>query len=573
MAESGMLASNAPKPSRLRIGRRYRANRLDGPYDAILVGSGIGSLTTAALLSAAGKKVLVLEQHYTAGGFTHAYDRNGYEWDVGVHYIGDVGGHPTMTRRLFDFLSAGDLHWAPMDETYDRICIGEQQYDLRAGPENFKRELLQRFPGEEKTLDQYFGRIAAVGKAMPLLTMEKLLPRWCAPALSLLKKWRLPSYLNRTTYEVLRELTDNEELIAVLTGQWGDNGMTPKTSSFIIHALIAKHYMYGGFYPVGGASRIAETIIPQIQKSGGEVFTYARVETILLDGDRARGVRMADGTEILAPVVVSGAGVLNTFERLLPHSATEAAGYDRQLQDVEPSMAHLCLYIGLQKTADELGLPKTNYWLYPSVDYEGDVDKFLADSDAEIPLVYISFPSAKDPSFNTRYPGRATIEIVAPGRYEWFEGWKDRPWGKRGDDYEALKEAFSQRLLEHLYRHFPQLRGQVDYCELSTPLSTAWFCEYSRGEIYGLDHDPKRFRQGWLRPKTRIKGLYLTGQDIMSCGVAGAMYGGVLAAQSILGWRRGLPLLRRVFGGAPGGKAVSDDGTGISAPIQSSETS
>jgi phytoene dehydrogenase-like protein len=126
---------SAPGPSRLRIGTRYRASRLQGPYDAIVIGSGIGGLTSAAMLSAAGKKVLVLEQHYTAGGFTHAYDRNGYEWDVGVHYIGDVGGHPTITRKLFDFVSGGNLHWAPMDSTYDRICIGEEQFDLRAGRE------------------------------------------------------------------------------------------------------------------------------------------------------------------------------------------------------------------------------------------------------------------------------------------------------------------------------------------------------------------------------------------------------------------------------------------------------
>lgn len=538
---------SAPKPSRLRIGRRYRANRLDGRYDTIVIGSGIGGLTTAALLSAAGKKVLVLEQHYTAGGFTHAYDRNGYEWDVGVHYIGDVGEHPTMTRQLFDFLSAGTLQWAPMDDTYDRICLGDEQFDLRAGRQAFVDELVRSFPDERGVIEQYLERVDAVGRAMPLITLEKLLPSWCTRFTRLWKKLRWPAYLNKTTYEVLRELTDNEKLIAVLTGQWGDNGMTPKTGSFIIHALIAKHYLYGGYYPVGGASKIAETIIPQIQSSGGEVFTYAEVETILLDGNRARGVRMADGTEIEAPLVVSGAGVFNTFEKLLPQSASEYAGYFRDLDTVNPSMAHVCLYIGLQRTAEELGLPKTNYWLYPSADYESDTRRFLEDRDSQIPLVYISFPSAKDPSFTRRYPGRATIEIVAPGKYEWFAQWHEQPWGKRGEDYDALKQQFSERLLEHLYKHFPQLRGQIDYCELSTPLSTDYFCRYSRGEIYGLDHDPNRFTQTWLRPKTRIGGLYLTGQDIMSCGVAGAMFAGVATAQSILGWRRGLPLLRRIF--------------------------
>lgn len=567
MSASIEVKDSSPKPSRLRIGRRYRASRLDGPYDAIVVGSGIGGLTTAALLSAAGQKVLVLEQHYTAGGFTHAYDRNGYEWDVGVHYIGDVGRHPTMTRKLFDFVSGGQLQWAPMDPVYDRIFLGDEHYDLVAGRDEFVAEMSRRFPDERQVIENYLERVMAVAKAMPLITLQKLLPGWCTPCLNLYKKLRFPDYLNKTTYEVLRELTDNEQLIAVLTGQWGDNGMTPKTGSFIIHALIAKHYLYGGYYPVGGASRIAETIIPQIQKTGGEVFTYANVETLLLDGKKVTGVRMSDGTEIHAPAVISNAGVFNTFEKLLPESAAYSAGYLRQLRQVTPSMSHQCLYIGLKQTAQELGLPKTNYWLYPSGNYEADTEAFVRDPQAEIPLVYISFPSAKDPSFNQRYPGRATIELVAPAPYEWFAQWKNETWGKRGDDYEALKQQFSERLLEHLYRHFPQLRGQIDYCELSTPLSTRYFCAYRRGEIYGLNHDPSRFEQDWLRPKTRIKGLYLTGQDIMSCGVAGAMFAGVLCAQSLLGWRKGTALLRKVFTGAPEKPAAASERT--AAPLAS----
>ena len=73
-----------------RVGKRYRAKRADDHYDVIVIGSGIGGLANAALLSRLGRRVCVLEQHYTAGGFTHTYERNGYEWDVGVHYIGEV---------------------------------------------------------------------------------------------------------------------------------------------------------------------------------------------------------------------------------------------------------------------------------------------------------------------------------------------------------------------------------------------------------------------------------------------------------------------------------------------------
>ena len=85
-------------PSTLRIGYRYRPGRLAPDYDALVIGSGMGGLTTAALLSELGWKVCVLEQHYTAGGFTHSYERGGYEWDVGVHYIGEVGA-ATLDRK------------------------------------------------------------------------------------------------------------------------------------------------------------------------------------------------------------------------------------------------------------------------------------------------------------------------------------------------------------------------------------------------------------------------------------------------------------------------------------------
>jgi all-trans-retinol 13,14-reductase len=137
---------------------------------------------------------------------------------------------------------------------------------------------------------------------------------------------------------------------------------------------------------------------------------------------------------------------------------------------------------------------------------------------------------------------------VAPVPYEIFAPWAGTTWGKRGDDYEALKQSYGERLLEHLYERMPQLRGRIDYWEISTPLSMQWFCGYGRGELYGLDHDPERLRQGWLRPRTRVPGLWLTGQDVMSCGVSGAMMGGMASAVAVAGMRKMGPVLKSVFG-------------------------
>jgi all-trans-retinol 13,14-reductase len=518
------------KPSTLRIGKRYRSTRVDERYDAIVIGSGIGGMTSAALLSKAGKKVLVLEQHYTAGGYTHSYSRNGYEWDVGVHYIGEMGNPKSQMRRVFDFITDGNLKWAPLDSNYDRLHFGQDVYDLNAGREAFKNGLLAHFPEESKAIDRYLKMLDAVTRYMPLKVMDKLLPSVLSNPYKLLKRFGLPEYFNKTTFEVLSELTSNPKLIAVLTGQWGDCGLPPKQSSFLIHALIARHYLEGAYYPEGGAWKIADSIIPVIQQSGGDLLTYANVKKIVIQKGRAIGVEMSDGYVIRADKIISGAGVMNTFNELLPAQLSETQDYRGKLGSVQSSMAHLGMYIGLKGSSEALKLPKTNFWIFPDYDADGNLEAFEKDKTQDLPAVYISFPSAKDPEWQRKNPDKSTIEIVAPCPYEWFAKWEDKPWGKRGADYEALKDMFTERMLEVLYEKMPQLKGKIDYHETSTPLSTNFFCAYKKGELYGLSHDPDRFEQSWLRPETKIPG-------VLSCGIGGAMMAGVMTSVSVLGWR------------------------------------
>jgi len=532
----------APSPSHLRIGKRYRATRVDEHYDAIIIGSGPGGLVNAACLAKMGWKVAVLEQHYTAGGFTHAYGRNGYEWDVGVHYIGDMGRDNSAGRRLFDFVTDSQLKWSDMGTPYDTVFLGDDVFEFPKGEKELIKALVARFPEEEAGIGEYFQLLRRVSHAMRPFAMSKVLPDILSKPLAWWQKKSLPPEMFQPTQVVLDKLIKSKKLKAILTTQWGDSGLTPKESSFIIHANIARHYLNGGYYPVGGASKIAETHLPVIQKAGGEVFTYARVESIVIEQNRATGVKMADGHIIKSNTVISGVGVPLTFEKLLPETVAKQLGYEQKSKNIQPSMAHFSVYLGLNKTAQELKLPKTNFWIYLDEHHDENVQVFLDDPKKDIPLVYISFPSAKDPSWDERYPGKATIEIVAPAAYEWFEKWKDETWGNRGDDYDAIKQAWLDRLLKVLYKKLPQVEQHIDYCELATPLSTQFFCEYSKGEIYGLDHTPKRFEQRWLKPQTAIKGFYLTGQDILTCGVVGAAMGGMITAVSVLGLRKGKQL-------------------------------
>ena len=510
--------------------------QLEETYDTIVIGSGMGGLATAAILSKQGQKVLVLERHYTAGGFTHTFKRKGYEWDVGIHYIGEMQRENSILKKLFDYVSDGELKWADMGKVYDRIVIGDQQYDLVKGVKNFKTQLISYFPEEEQVIHKYVDLVFKAVKTGKNFYISKAMSSFSNALIGKFMKGPLYKFSDKTTYEVLRSLTDNETLIKVLTAQYGDYGLPPKQSSFYMHASLVRHYFNGGSFPVGGSSQIVKTIDPVIAASGGTILISAEVEEIVIEKNTAIGVRMKDGEIIRSKNVVSNAGISTTYNKLLPAATIKKHGLDKQLQKVAPSGAHLSLYIGLEGSPEELELPKTNYWIFPAEgDHDTCIQKYLEDLTQPFPVVYISFPSAKDPDWSNSYPGKSTIDIITLVPYEVFEKWSDKSWMKRGEEYEAFKEQFAQRLLKELYKQLPKLEGKINYYELSTPLTTAHFVNYEKGEIYGLDHSPTRFRQSFLKPKTPIKNFYLTGQDIVTAGVGGALFSGVLTSMAISG--------------------------------------
>ncbi|MGH8529380.1 MAG: phytoene desaturase family protein [Nevskiales bacterium] len=521
-----------------RIGRRYRTGRAEAKYDVIVIGSGIGGLTNAALLAKLGKKVCVLEQHYTAGGFTHSYERNGYEWDVGVHYIGEVHKEHAPLRRVFDVITDGQLKWAPMDRVYDRIITGGKTVDFVTGREEFKAELKKHFPQEALAIDRYVKLVDKVAGAAQSFFSAPAMPPRLGRIYNRLRKWLVPKECFMTVRQVLEKLTRNQELIGVLTGQWGDYGMVPAEASFLMHATVAKHYFGGGNYPVGGSWKMAEHITAVIRAADGEVFTYARVKQILVEKGRASGVLLDNGDRLLADEVVSSVGARLTYGQLLPEELQRKHGYEEKLKTVKPSGATLTLFLGFKGSARDLKLPRTNLWVYPTPQHEQNVERYLKNPDSEFPLIYISFPSAKDPEWDRHYPNKSTVQVITLAPYEWFEQWRGSTWNQRGAEYEVFKEKLTERLLVELYKQMPQLWEALDYSELATPLSTEWFHLYDRGEIYGLDHNLQRFQQNWLHPVTPVKGLYLTGQDVVTAGVGGALMGGVLTTAAMLGGRQ-----------------------------------
>ncbi|HET8734866.1 MAG TPA: NAD(P)/FAD-dependent oxidoreductase [Anaeromyxobacteraceae bacterium] len=497
----------------------------------MVVGSGIGGLSTAAILARRrGLRVLVLERHYTAGGFTHTFERAGFEWDVGVHYVGRMTGKRTGMRRIFDYVTRGQLDWAPMPDVYDRIVVGDRTFDLVAGEDRFVDGLSAAFPAERKGIQRYVAQVKACSRAVGPYFAAKVLPPRVGSLLGGLLRRGFLRHARRTTGDVIASHVRDPVLRAVLAGQCGDYGLPPGLSSFGNHALVADHYLHGAAYPVGGSSRIAATIAPVIEEAGGHVATSADVEQVLVEDGRAVGVRVAGGQVVRAPVVVSDAGWALTVNRLVPR---EWRTRFPALAGVGPSAAHLSLYVGLDAPAAALGLTGTNRWIYRDADLDGAFARFGTDLDAPFPVVYLSFASAKDPTFLERFPGKATLEAVTMGPYAPFARFEDSRWGHRGADYDELKEGLRRRLLDVVEAHVPSVRGHVEVAELSTPLSTRHFAGHPWGEIYGLECTPRRFEAD-IPIRTPLPGLFLTGADAATSGLTGALAGGALCASAIL---------------------------------------
>ncbi len=440
-------------------------------YDVIVIGSGIGGLSAAtALARIFQRRVLVLEQHSKPGGFTHQFQRKGlFRWDVGVHYVGEME-EGSQTRAVLDWLSGGKLEWSRLPYRFDRYHYPGFTWTQPADPALFQRELEELFPGEKRAIRDYFRHIRRSSIGATVLSMGDLLPSPVRRLLLLLLRplFRL-SFLS--TQQYLDRHFVSSRLKSLLVSQWGDYGLPPSRSSFGIHSLIVRHYLRGGWYPAGGGSRIAETVIATLERAGGTLLTKQRVEEILVERGRAVGVRTMNPREpetapreFRAPVVISDAGAHKTLLQLVPESVPLRSR--RKVRSFPLSHSYVNLFIGFKRSPEELGFRGENHWIYTSENHDELYESHMETAELPARFCFLSFSS-----LNAPVPHTHVAEVIMPARFDHFEKWKDQPVKKRDEEYRALKERISGRILRLLESNFPGFQDLVEFHELSTPLT------------------------------------------------------------------------------------------------------
>ncbi|KAG7263297.1 hypothetical protein CRUP_016481 [Coryphaenoides rupestris] len=524
------------------IKQGFSVDKVPENLDVIVIGSGIGGLTVAATLAKAGRKVLLLEQHDQAGGCCHTYVEKGFEFDLHEN---------SLLRIAFDQITEGQLEFQQLDQHFDTIQIGlgeeKREYTIFTGKTEMEAHLKKQFPDDTAAVEKFFKIMKVSAKKTHYLATLKLIPQWVS--LFLLKsgiaQFMCPIFdLSGTcAADLVNSLTSNKDLHVIFSYLF--YGVPPKDSSVVINALLLHHYKRGAYYPKGGASEIAFHIIHTIQKYGGNCLVRAPVTQVLVNQKgEAYGVKVRKGQEeheVHAPVVISNCGIFTTFQKLLPPEIQIKPDIQERLNMMRHGRGSFLVFSGFEGTAEELGLVSTNFWLFKDNDMDRSMEEYFAlgkdEAPENIPMMFITMPSAKDPEAKIRHPGKSCMTILTMAKYEWFEEWSDTTVRKRGDDYHRYKMRFANTLFEWACTVFPKIKSKLVFQDVASPLTNMHYLGAQRGAMYSAEHNLDRFHAEAVarnRCNTPVKNLYISGQDVFSCGIAGALHGGLLCAATVL---------------------------------------
>ena len=509
-------------------------------FDAIVIGSGMGGLAAAAYMAKGGMRPLVLEQHFAPGGNAQTFRRKRmFDFDVGLHYIGDCGPgglFPTMMEQLG---MADQVEFVPMDQDgFDTFLAPDLKFRAPSGWERYRQRLHETFPQETRAIDRYLDTLRSVAGAF-----TGAAPPGAPPVTQLLGK----HWSQCTVGEVFDALEMGNRLRHVLGAQCALYASPWSKGPLGMHALITDHYMRGAFFIRGGARPLVDGLLQVIEDGGGELRLRQRVKRIIVENGKAVGVESTSGEQIRAPLVVSNADAKRTLLDMVGEQYL-SQGLVERVKDYRMALPLFVIYLAMEVDPSELGLPATNVYLVPDYDLEEQYAACYEGRFPEKPHIYMSIASLKDPvSDNLAPPGYTNLQIMtlAPAELSTWgvaQGPGSAPTKsayRHAAAYEEAKHELERRMLDVVEEMMPGFIRNVVWQECATPLTQERFTLSTGGTSYGLEHTPDQYMTARVALQAEVPGLWMVGANtIFGHGIAGAMVSGRAAAGAILGQAR-----------------------------------
>jgi len=483
-------------------------------YDAICIGSGISALTTAALLSKKGKKVLVLEQYVKPGGYMHCFSRFGEQFDTGAHYMGALGeGQPF--RVLLEYLGVWrEGLFAPLDPSgFDVMYFPEGPVEIPRGYAEVAASLSSRFPGERGAIEKYFTLIRTISSCFPTYNFNDR-PEGSFP----------PEALDRSLRDIVEGLTQHNPLKSVLYSYCSLHGVRPEDVSFGFHAIVTDSLIRGPYGLNGGGDALTAEFIKVISRNGGEVRCREKVVGLAVK-DREVSRVVTEKGEYQAEWIVSSLHPKATF-RLLDSPELFPPVFKQRLANIKESPGIFGMYaVFHQRPAIQ---PDRNYYYFRSSDPR---DMFAATNPGETPpVVFQSSPKRSWDGNEQNFP--QSLHVAAP--YEWFAAHREETYGRRSKAYKDLKLRIADSVWNAVERYQPATSNNVKAFHTSTPLTHLHFNGSEEGSSYGIYHSMHNTGAKALGPRTKVLNLLLTGQSCLFPGLLGAATSGLRTAGHVL---------------------------------------
>ena len=476
-------------------------------YDAVVIGAGLGGLSTAASLAVQGRRVLVVEKNARSGGVASQYTMGDYTFDWALHQMTGVGEYGPTGAILRELGAADKIQFKPVDP-FMVIDMPDRSYNIRGEWEAMRRELTEAFPAEGGGLARLLDRVdrmrqdALLGQRL-LYRKDPTITHLIRDQVRASKYASFPYSIGKmflwdsraTAEDLLGRYLKDERLFSVLTAPWPYLGLPPSEISGVMYAFfIAGHGIERQYWPMGGSVSVTDALVQSIQERGGQVMCESPVRKVLTERGRVTGVVLPDGRQVKAPLVVSNIAPRHLYEDLMEPGAAPQ-GFMRKLKRMPLSVSPFLVHLGLDYDISKNGLHGFEHLIYDTYDH----DKVYSDM------------CAGQTSFVSAYSPVTLDKGMAPEGHSTLILTYMLPWNTTRD-WRTHKEALADELIALVERKAPDLRQHIVEQRIITPDDLRGHNNATDGAMYGWALLPDQVILKRLPPKSPVKGLYHVGQ-------------------------------------------------------------
>ncbi|TXT24864.1 MAG: hypothetical protein FD131_4817 [Rhodocyclaceae bacterium] len=455
---------------------------LDTHYDVIVIGAGVGGLTTGLYLAKVGMKVLILEKHWVVGGCSSSFRKNGFYFDAGAHYLSSCREEGQVGRLLNDHNLASRLTLLRPDPS-DVVVIPPLEVPIRPGLDALVSAFQDQFPGQASEIRVFFEFV------------------WNTDAMTLYVKLK-----DRTFDSVLREFITDLRLRSILEVLLGNIGVPASRASALASVFMFREFVVdGGYYPIGGMQRFCDVLAEQFQTYGGTLCVATAVDQVLTEGCKVTGVLLSrvknrqipGGLVITSDYVVANCDPIQLTTRLL-RSGDRVHLAVAETERRVPSISAFMLHLGTRKSIKEICRHKAYIWYYP----DWDVDRCYRDwMDGQVDFgdsfLFCGFPSFHDPALAPA--GKDSVHIIIGAPYKDANFWQQH------------KERLADSAIRRAERFIPGLSGLIELKLIATPQTLERYTWNYRGAMYGWASTPDQVGEHRFGDTIGLDNLYLAG--------------------------------------------------------------